>query len=398
MASSRQTSARGLRAVSIALAFVIVLFSALASTRPAQAQTFNVLYSFTGGSDGGYPIYGNLVRDSSGNLYGVTEGGGSSGCGTVFEVNTSNVETVLWNFTCGSDGGYPYGTPVMTPGGNLLGTAYYGGTYYYGTIWRLTVSTGSMTTLYTFTGSTDGGYPFAGLARAKGGVVYGVAEYGGTDGDGVLYSFDPKTMTEKVLHNFTYSGSDGGYPFSTPLLSDNLIIGTAPDGGTSSCGTLWQYNNKNGKFGALHSFNCGTDGGYPYGTPSATAGNKVIYGTADYYGTYYYGTVWAFTRMGSTMTALYNFTGGSDGGYPYGGVLYTSSALYGTTYYAGSSGYGTVFSVNPTTGAETVLADFDYSNGAYPFSGVIMDPSGNLYGTAEIGGSSGSGVVWQYIP
>jgi len=395
MVSSTQDSRTRLCAVSIALA--LVLFTALAGTRPAQAQTFNVLYNFTGGSDGGYPYYGSLVRDSAGNLYGVTSSGGSSYCGVVFKVNTSNVESVLYNFTCGSDGGYPYGTPVITPGGNILGTAYYYGTGGYGTIWRLDVSTGALTTLYSFSGS-DGEYAFGGLARNKGGVVYGVTEEGGTSGYGVLYSFDPKTSTLKVLHNFAGS-SDGSYPFSTPTVSGNLIIGTAPDGGSGGCGTLWQYNNKNGKFGVLHSFNCGTDGGYPYGTPAATAGNKVIYGTADYYGTYYYGTVWAFTRKGSTMSTLYNFTGSSDGGYPYSGILATSSALYGTCDYGGTDYYGVLFSVDPSTGAETVLHSFNYSSdGGDPYAGVIMDPSGNLYGTTPYGGTSYAGTVWQYIP
>src|SRR5208282_3849903 len=81
-----------------------------------------VLYTFTGGADGGYPLAG-VIRDSAGNLYGTTNGGGASGAGVVFKVDTSGNETVLYTFTGGSDGGSPWGGVIRDSKGNLYGTA-----------------------------------------------------------------------------------------------------------------------------------------------------------------------------------------------------------------------------------------------------------------------------------
>jgi uncharacterized repeat protein (TIGR03803 family) len=86
-----------------------------------------VLYSFTGGSDGGYPLWVVLVRDSAGNLYGTTNGGGASGAGVVFKVNAAGNETVLHSFTGGADGGNPYAGVILGPEGNLYGTTAFGG-------------------------------------------------------------------------------------------------------------------------------------------------------------------------------------------------------------------------------------------------------------------------------
>ncbi len=116
---------RGARAA-LTLAVVLVLGTVANPAQSSQAQTFTVLYNFTGGTDGGYP-YAGLVRDAAGNLYGTTGSGGSSGFGVIFKLNKKGTETVLHSFTGGSDGEYPYGELVRDAKGNLYGTTAGGG-------------------------------------------------------------------------------------------------------------------------------------------------------------------------------------------------------------------------------------------------------------------------------
>lgn len=162
-----------------------------------------IIHNFTGGSDGGYP-YAGVIRDSKGNLYGTTyQGGdlvncpGGYGCGVVFKIGKKGKETVLHAFT-GYDGRAPEGTLLLDKAGNLYGTTAYGGQtdiYYYGTVFKLD-PTGNETVLYAFTGYGDGAYPLAGLTMDKSGNLWGTASQGGyrpqnSAGFGVVFKITP---------------------------------------------------------------------------------------------------------------------------------------------------------------------------------------------------------------
>jgi uncharacterized repeat protein (TIGR03803 family) len=149
-----------------------------------------VLYSFTGGNDGGYPT-GGLIQDSAGNLYSTTEGGGTYGWGVVFKLDTQGNETVLYNFTGGNDGGNPDEGVIMDSAGNLYGTTQYGGMgcFFCGVVFKLDTQ-GNETVLYNFTGGNDGGYPFAGVIMDSAGNLYGTTLFGGSVGRGVVYKVD----------------------------------------------------------------------------------------------------------------------------------------------------------------------------------------------------------------
>jgi uncharacterized repeat protein (TIGR03803 family) len=210
--------------MSAALAFVFVVGIA---TQSARAQTFTLLYSFTGKSDGGIP-QGGLVRDPAGNLYGTTSQGGllrdcaASGIGVVFKVDKSGKETVLHNFK-GSDGALPLGSLIRDGEGNLYGATFAGGVGNCfmgkgcGVVFKLD-KTGKETVLYAFTGGSDGGEPQRGgaLIRDKAGNLYGTTVQGGVNCDnqsfgcGVVFKLD-KTGKETVLYTFT-GGSDGAEP------------------------------------------------------------------------------------------------------------------------------------------------------------------------------------------
>ena len=147
-----------------------------------------VLYSFSGGADGGGPFAG-LVLDSVGSLYGTTLGGGGSGSGTVFEVTQTGAETVLYSFTGGADGGSPVARLVRDAKGNLYGTTTTGGASFNGTVFELS-ATGMETVLHSFTRGSDGAHPESGLLRA-GGSLYGTTFYGGPNDRGTVFKVIP---------------------------------------------------------------------------------------------------------------------------------------------------------------------------------------------------------------
>ncbi len=201
-------------------------------------DTEKVIYSFAGGTDGATSD-ATLLRDAAGNLYGTTTAGGTGAAGTILKVNTSGEETVLYSFGATPDGQFPQGGLVADSVGNLYGVTSHGGTSGNGTVFEVD-TTGKETVLYSFTGGTDGGGPFGGLLRDAAGNLYGTASSGGNlscnapYGCGTVFKLG-MTGHESVLYTFT-GGTDGGFPYAT-LTRDSLgnLYGTANSGGDLSC-------------------------------------------------------------------------------------------------------------------------------------------------------------------
>jgi uncharacterized repeat protein (TIGR03803 family) len=388
------------RGGSLVLAVMLVL--GLLAVPSAQAQTFTVLYSFTGSPDGEYPYnYGSLLMDGSGNLYGTTQRGGTNkcgyGCGTVFEVDASGNETVLYSFNA-IDGASPYAGLIRDADGNLYGTTDGGGGYGAGAAFKLDTS-GGETVLHRFGyESGDGTNPVAGLILDAKGNLYGTTSGGGAHSYGTVYKLS-KTGKETVLYSFDWTG--GATPLAG-LIEDaqGNLYGTTSAGGSGykHTGTVFKLS-KSGVETVLHSFgNREADGQTPEaGLISDADGN--LYGTTVYGGgNPGSGTVFKVSKTGKEKV-LYTFTGGADGSLPVAGVIRDEQGnLYGTTERGGDFGPGTVFKVD-TSGKETVLYSFTGgSDGASPYAGLILDASGNLYGTTPIGGAYGYGVVFKLTP
>jgi uncharacterized repeat protein (TIGR03803 family) len=219
----------------------------------APNGTETQLHVFMGGSDGGIPA-GGLVTDSAGNLYGTAFTGGignceGHACGVVFKIAPDGTETIVYAFRGGADGSGPYAGLLMETGGDLYGTTRYGGNtgcngLGCGVVFKLTPA-GSETVLYTFTGGTDGANPCASLIADKSGNLLGTAEYGGANGNGVIFSLAPRG-TETVLYDFTAgpNGRDPTAPLTAYKQSD--LFGTATLGGyvsqncVAGCGTVFK--------------------------------------------------------------------------------------------------------------------------------------------------------------
>ncbi len=398
--------ARFVRASSSALATILLLgLTPLLRGQSAgapNASNYKLLYSFRCAPDGDYPA-GGLVQDPSGNLYGTTNIGGEFGYGTVFKLSTSGIETVLHSFAGPpDDAAYPYsGAPVLDSAGNVYGTTWAGGEYSEGAVYRVTPK-GAEKVLYSFTGGSDGAAPYGGMAVDSAGDLFGTASQGGAFGQGVVFELTPNG-TETVLHSFSNS-PDGADP-SGDLVRDSSgnLFGTTQDGGAYSAGTVFEVTSS-GEESPLHSFvGYPVDGAYPFGGGLLRDPSGNLYGVAVGGGTNSAGVVFE-VNSADKESVLFDFNGGTTGQNPFDGLAEDSAGnLYGTTGGGGlggtgcpGHGCGLLFELSPS-GQETVLHNFSIDDG-YPVAGVVRAPTGDLYGTLEIGGTSGCGAVFLYAP
>ena len=311
---------------------------------------------------------------------------------------TGSLDT-LYTFTGGADGGSPYAGLIQARSGDFIGTTETDGTAGYGTVFRLAASGTTFNTLHTFTDGTDGANPYSGVVQAQNNDFYGTTGTGGAGGDGTVYQLT-STGTFTTLHAF--SGNDGAFPYASLIqgLTGDLY-GTTVNGGTYNEGTVFQVTTS-GTFNTLYSFSGGADGSHPYGQlVQTTDGN--FYGTTANGGTGD-GTVFRLTVTGTgamvsgSITTLHTFTGGSDGANPRAGLYLASEGnLYGTTLTGGTGGYGTLFETS-TDAYDTLLPIYSFSggsNGASPYAPLIEAPGGNFYGVTESGGASGHGTIFQ---
>ena len=389
--------------------FAAMIFAALAITPLVHAQTYEVLHNFAPIAGGEFPLAG-VTRDAAGNLYGTTSEGGTGtvcgnplGCGTVFTISTAGVESVLYSFTGGADGSYPSSGVIRDATGNLYGETSTGGTTQRGTVFKVD-STGAETVLYSFQGNSDGAFPTGGLLRDSAGNLYGTTQAGGASGNGTVFKLDPSGR-KIVLHNFAGAPSDGAVPVGN-LVRDSAgtLYGSTENGGSSACaltsqgcGVVYKLDTT-GQETVIYSFSGGLDGGIPRGGLLRDASGN-LYGTTSAGGTPVKGTgfgiVFKIDSSGAE-TVLHSFGAGSDGMVPSTGVLLDGKGnLYGTALSGGTGGHGIVFRLD-RAGQETVLHSFlGRPDGAEPQGTLTMDGAGNLYGTATNEGHFNAGIVFE---
>jgi uncharacterized repeat protein (TIGR03803 family) len=408
----------------VTVVFSVVVFT-LFTSAVMPAQTLSVLHSFSNTPDGSQPWAG-LVRDAAGHLYGTTTMGGDYGYGLVFRAvqrNSGWMLVPLYSFPPpgqGDDGAIPNAPVVIGPDGALYGTTTTGG-HNQGTVFKLTpparICAASRcpwteTILYRFTGGSDGGNPYSPVVFDGSGNLYGTTQGGGSANLGAVFELTPSGpgWTESVLYSFT-GFPDGSQPETGVLLDENgNVYGTTADGGLGNSGTVFQLvpTATGWAENILYSFGP-LDGYAPFGgLIFDSAGN--LYGTTAY-GYVGNGTVFELTPSEGqwNFTTLYYLTSGGPGvPGPVGTLLLDSSGnLYGTTFEGGlagcgyGTGCGTVFELSPGSGGWTYNLLYQFSgqsDGGFPVDGLASDALGNLYGTGWGGGNSGSGVVFELIP
>jgi uncharacterized repeat protein (TIGR03803 family) len=389
----------------------------------------NTLYSFSGnGGDPKLP-YAGLIFDKAGNLYGTTELGGTNNQGTVFEMTPNSgggwSETVLYSFTGNADGGQPYGRLLFDAAGNLYGTTNFGGSTNCsqgcGTVFKLSPASGGWTetVLYAFSGSSDGRAPNSRLLFDAAGNLYGTTSLGGnvnsvcSSGCGTVFELAPAsggTWKESVLYAFMGS-ADGALPYDGLIFdATGNLYGTTSAAGTSASGVVFKLAPASGGTWTetvLHSFQGGWDGKYPYA-------NLIIDAAGNLYGTTFQGATPGFGKVfellpGSngkwTQKTLHVF-GNSPSANPVAGLVMDSTGnLYGTTMMGANQtvcggGCGTLFKLVPSSNGWTynVIHVFGHgTDGFHPTGDLILDAAGNLYGTTQAGGANGAGLVFQIM-
>ena len=414
------------------LATATVVFGLAGQSQVQAAPNLSVLWAFGGlEANDGTTLDAPLRADDHGNLYGTTAGGGDKGAssrGTVFELTppapgqTQWSEKILWTFL-GPDGAAPAGGLIADARGNLYGTTETGGANgNNGTVFELTPPEPQQTqwseqVLWSFSGGSDGGIPFAGLIMDRRGNLYGTTAAGGL-GYGVIFELTPpargKTQwSESVLWSFS-GGSDGNDPAAGLLMDrDGKLYGTTAFGG-NGCGVVFELTPPRGgrqwSERVLWSFTCGLDGAKPLASLIMDRRGN-LYGTTSVGGMFSNGVAFqllppAHGGFKWTERVLWSFSGGSDGSAPVANLLMDDKGnLYGTTFLGGAVyDDGTAFELMPparggTQWSERVLwALADSRDGAEPKAGLIADAKGNLYGTASIEGPNGGGTAFKITP
>jgi uncharacterized repeat protein (TIGR03803 family) len=375
---------------------LLLLCLAAANT---SAQTYKILHSFTGGADGGHPWYAQLVASDT-TLYGTASCGGTSNCGTVFKLNTDGTAyTVLKNFT-GSDGSVPAGSMVLS-GSTLYGTTEQGGSSNDGTVFKVNTDGSGYVVLKHFNGS-DGHWPCGGLALANT-TLYGTTSSGGGSGGGTVFKLGTDGTGFTLLGSFSFSSSAGCEPVAGPVLAGNTLYGTTSEG-ASIGGSVYGVNTDGSGFTVLKALpassgSVGIDGIWPL-SPVVVSGT-ILYGTADWGGSFGNGTLFRLNTDGSGFTVLRHFQGAGDGAGVEAGLLLSGTTLYGTAYEGGDYpyvppyyGHGTVFCINTDGSGFKVLRQFSGSDGAHPRAGLVMSGT-TLFGMTDYGGTVDNGVIFS---
>ena len=382
--------------VALALAFCFVLVPS------GQAQSFNVIHNFTGGTDGANPLNG-LMMGAAGNMYGATSAGGAYNNGTIFRVEPQGLFQTIYAFQGGTDGASPQGFLIEDSAGRLYGTTTYGGAFGGGTVFRIANNT--KTILHNFGSGSDGSQPLSGLVFDSAGNLYGTTSAGGAHGNGTVFMLSPRGILwgETVLYSFG-TGTDGAVPYAAVALdSAGDVLGTTSAGGTSGYGTVFELSKANSWAESIvHNFTNQDDGAVPYaGLIADGLGN--FYGAATEGGIQGGGSIFELTPSGSgwDFNAFQSLPGSGISGTFRNLMMSSSGTIYATTHCDGEYDAGTVYQLVPAVGGGwtyTLLYTFTGgSDGLYSYSNLVMFAN-RLYGTTNQGGVYGKGVVFAVLP
>ena len=375
----------------------------------ATQAPFKVIHSFTGGAnDGAMPTYGTSLAASGSTLYGVTQSGGPSTNGVLFKISTGgsgfsvlhafNGYTIFLN-PAGSknDGAMPTGTPVLV-GSTLYGMTTQGGSNGFGTLYKIGIDGSGFQILHHFANTGGDGYLPQGSLTLDGSTLYGMTASGGSNfSQGVVFRIETSGDGYQILHHFVPGANDGASAIGSPIVSGSKVYGMTQFGGSSGVGVLWSVNTNGTGYQILHPFTgTTTDGSHPY--DSLLLDGTTLYGMTSSGGANNVGAIFRIETSGAGFAILHSFAL-NEGWQPFGNLTLANSKLYGMTHSGGAGGLGggVLFQLNPDGREYQVLHTFTLNgmDGSIPFGSLKFAESA-LFGVTSLGGAKFQGCVFAY--
>ncbi|MES2923614.1 MAG: choice-of-anchor tandem repeat GloVer-containing protein [Verrucomicrobiota bacterium] len=383
---------------------------------PVLAQLETVVeFTGTSGINKGRSPEAGLAGDGAGFFWGTTEQGGANNFGTVFKVNVgTGALTTLVDFTgngASNKGSGPRAGLSNDGAGFFWGTTNQGGANGLGTVFKVNLATGVLTTLVEFTGngaSNKGSFPAAGLARDGAGFFWGTTSLGGANDFGTVFKINQSTGVLTTLVEFTGTGGiNRGREPNSALVSDGagFFWSITYVGGANDHGTVFKVKASTGALTTVIDFT-GTSGPNKGSEPSAELvrdGTGFFWGTTVIGGTNDIGTVFKVKASTGALTTQVEFTGTSginQGSFPEAGLTSDGAGFFwGTTEQGSASNLGTVFKVNVASGALTTMVGFTRNGtsnkGNFPRARLVRDGAGFFWGTTAGGGAGDFGTIFK---
>ncbi len=364
---------------------------------------FQLLRAFpVDANDGGGPS-GSVTTDGAGNLYGATGFGGLFNAGTVFRIaKDGSAFQILHSFgASATDAIYPVGSLLLDRSGTLYGMTSGSGTTFGATLFKVRTDATGYQVLRTFVDPPDGISPSGSLILVGSGTLYGTMADGALSNSGTVFGVDTDGSGFRVLHAFAGFTGDGSGPVASVIAdAPGYLYGTTSLGGASNTGTVFRIRPDGTGFQLLHTFVGGPNDGAAPGSAMVPDQSGNLYGTTWTGGAANGGTIFRLRTDGSGFQILHAFQGGAADGLVPGAALILdgSGNLYGTTVEGGAATVGTVFRMRVDGSGFQLLHTFGYdstSNGALPYASLLLDGLGNLYGTTIGGGATNWGTVFK---
>ncbi len=365
-------------------AFLLALLLTAVTPFAAHARTYAVLHHFDGGP-GGKNVWSGLTVSGT-TLFGTTEKGGTYGYGTVFRMELDGTGFSVVRSLNYADGAFPMGD-LLVSGDWIYGTTSWGGsTNEAGTLFRLRLD-GSEFAVLKYFGGFDGNQPRGGVALS-GDTLFGTTYAGGTNqpyAQGTVYRINTDGTGFRLLHS--YGSADGNCPCGTLVISGTVLYGTTSDW-SIGLGTVFRVNMDGSGYTILKTFT-GADGRMPIG--NLLRSGNTLYGTTIHGGASDWGTVFRLNTDGTGFASLRNFPAL---GMPYGGLVISGQTLIGSTCGGGPANEGTLYRINMDGSDYTVITNLSGSIGTGPVAAMVAGGDG-FYGTCRYGGANNAGVMFK---
>ncbi|MBW8864035.1 MAG: hypothetical protein JF609_03750, partial [Verrucomicrobia bacterium] len=367
-----------------------VLACLFAVALTSRGGVFTNLYAFSGSSGDGAAPYGVLLKN--GLLYGAAQQGGSSGNGQLFRVATNGMTfTNIHNFDgMPTDGSSP--NELLQAGDMIYGTTFGGGNTGNGVVFKMNTNGAGYTVLRHFQGVPEPQFPQAGLI-INDATLYGTSYIGGSNGLGTVFKIDTNGANLVVLHNFT-NNPDGMHPEGRLVLNETTLYGTTYDGGSNGVGTVFKINTNGAGFSVIYHFSNAPAAMNPQ--VGLTLMSNALYGVTTFGGISNIGTVFQLSTNGTSFAIIHSFTN-NEAGLPASTLVAMNNLLYGTGQTRGTGQSGAIFQVGTNGANFTVLKNFTNTlTGSNPGGPLVLD-GGFIYGTTSLNGPNTRGTIYQLL-